>query len=56
MTAPGKLVAIEGIDGSGKRTQVDLLTLKPSRLAAIPCIPPAFLNMIPGSAKWSANS
>ncbi len=27
MTAPGKLVAIEGIDGSGKRTQVDLLTL-----------------------------
>src|SRR5437879_11875435 len=27
MTAPGKLIAIEGIDGSGKRTQVDLLTL-----------------------------
>ncbi len=25
MTAPGKLIAIEGIDGSGKRTQVDLL-------------------------------
>src|SRR6202171_998135 len=27
MTAPGKLIAVEGIDGSGKRTQVDLLTL-----------------------------
>ena len=27
MAAPGKLIAIEGIDGSGKRTQVDLLTL-----------------------------
>lgn len=27
MPASGKLVAIEGIDGSGKRTQVDLLTL-----------------------------
>src|SRR5258708_39401203 len=27
MTAPGKLIAIEGIDGSGKRTQVELLTL-----------------------------
>ena len=27
MTASGKLIAIEGIDGSGKRTQVDLLTL-----------------------------
>src|SRR5207253_2602931 len=27
MTAPGKLIAIEGIDGSGKRTQFDLLTL-----------------------------
>ncbi len=27
MTVPGKLIAIEGIDGSGKRTQVDLLTL-----------------------------
>jgi dTMP kinase len=26
MTARGKLIAIEGIDGSGKRTQVDLLT------------------------------
>ncbi|MHB8501584.1 MAG: dTMP kinase [Candidatus Acidiferrales bacterium] len=25
MTFPGKLIAIEGIDGSGKRTQVDLL-------------------------------
>src|SRR5580692_4520407 len=25
MTSPGKLVAIEGIDGSGKRTQVELL-------------------------------
>src|SRR5580700_2619091 len=25
MTSPGKLIAIEGIDGSGKRTQVDLL-------------------------------
>jgi dTMP kinase len=25
MTPPGKLIAIEGIDGSGKRTQVDLL-------------------------------
>jgi len=25
MTAPGKLIAIEGIDGSGKRTQLDLL-------------------------------
>jgi len=25
MSAPGKLIAIEGIDGSGKRTQVDLL-------------------------------
>jgi dTMP kinase len=27
MTVPGKLIAIEGIDGSGKRTQVELLTL-----------------------------
>src|SRR5260370_7335300 len=27
MTVPGKLIAIEGIDGSGKRTQGDLLTL-----------------------------
>lgn len=27
MTTPGKLIAVEGIDGSGKRTQVDLLTL-----------------------------
>ena len=27
MAAPGKLIAIEGIDGSGKRTQVELLTL-----------------------------
>jgi dTMP kinase len=27
MTASGKLIAIEGIDGSGKRTQVELLTL-----------------------------
>jgi dTMP kinase len=27
MAAPGKLIAVEGIDGSGKRTQVDLLTL-----------------------------
>src|SRR5436189_2398478 len=27
MTAPGKLIAVEGIDGSGKRTQVDRLTL-----------------------------
>jgi len=27
MTARGKLIAIEGIDGSGKRTQVELLTL-----------------------------
>jgi dTMP kinase len=27
MTAPGKLIAVEGIDGSGKRTQVALLTL-----------------------------
>jgi dTMP kinase len=26
MTARGKLIAVEGIDGSGKRTQVDLLT------------------------------
>jgi len=26
MTARGKLIAIEGIDGSGKRTQVELLT------------------------------
>jgi dTMP kinase len=26
MTQQGKLIAIEGIDGSGKRTQVDLLT------------------------------
>ena len=26
MTAPGKLIAVEGIDGSGKRTQVELLT------------------------------
>lgn len=25
MTAPGKLIAVEGIDGSGKRTQVELL-------------------------------
>jgi len=25
MTQPGKLIAVEGIDGSGKRTQVDLL-------------------------------
>ena len=25
MTATGKLIAVEGIDGSGKRTQVDLL-------------------------------
>src|SRR5215469_12831680 len=25
MTAPGKLIAIEGIDGSGKRTQLELL-------------------------------
>src|SRR6202045_2729008 len=25
MTPPGKLIAIEGIDGSGKRTQVGLL-------------------------------
>src|SRR5580692_11000422 len=25
MTAPGKLIALEGIDGSGKRTQLDLL-------------------------------
>ncbi len=25
MTSPGKLIAIEGIDGSGKRTQVELL-------------------------------
>jgi dTMP kinase len=31
MTARGKLIAIEGIDGSGKRTQLDLLT---SALAA----------------------
>jgi dTMP kinase len=27
MTASGKLIAVEGIDGSGKRTQVELLTL-----------------------------
>jgi dTMP kinase len=27
MAAPGKLIAVEGIDGSGKRTQVELLTL-----------------------------
>ncbi len=27
MTTPGKLIAVEGIDGSGKRTQVELLTL-----------------------------
>ena len=27
MTTRGKLIAIEGIDGSGKRTQVELLTL-----------------------------
>jgi dTMP kinase len=27
MTAPGKLIAVEGIDGSGKRTQVELLSL-----------------------------
>src|SRR5207249_6348500 len=27
MTAPGKLIAVEGIDGSGKRTQVERLTL-----------------------------
>jgi len=27
MTSRGKLIAIEGIDGSGKRTQVELLTL-----------------------------
>src|SRR6266403_603571 len=27
MTTRGKLIAIEGIDGSGKRTQVDRLTL-----------------------------
>jgi dTMP kinase len=27
MASPGKLIAVEGIDGSGKRTQVDLLTL-----------------------------
>jgi len=28
MTAHGKLIAVEGIDGSGKRTQVELLTNK----------------------------
>jgi dTMP kinase len=28
MTARGKLIAVEGIDGSGKRTQVELLTNK----------------------------
>src|SRR6202165_3175815 len=27
MSYPGKLIAVEGIDGSGKRTQVELLTL-----------------------------
>src|SRR5438552_17852604 len=27
MTAPGKLIAVEGIDGSGKRMQVERLTL-----------------------------
>src|SRR5260370_3676301 len=27
MTASGKLIVVEGIDGSGKRTQVELLTL-----------------------------
>src|SRR5260370_5229895 len=27
MTAPGKLIAVEGIDGIGKRTQVELLPL-----------------------------
>ncbi|HKV61758.1 MAG TPA: hypothetical protein VJO16_07595 [Candidatus Acidoferrum sp.] len=27
MSFPGKLIAVEGIDGSGKRTQVELLTL-----------------------------
>ena len=27
MTTPGKLIAVEGIDGSGKRTQVEILTL-----------------------------
>src|SRR6266850_3533124 len=27
MTTSGKLIAVEGIDGSGKRTQVEILTL-----------------------------
>jgi dTMP kinase len=36
MTQPGKLIAIEGIDGSGKRTQTDLLS-RALAARAIPC-------------------